>query len=425
MIGDPNGASARSIPKRAIILSEDPIFWQRAGNAAYLSAFCRLLRSLNYRVVLIFVRGASKAISRLESDYLSSVDEIVLRNTIRLGPWFVATAPRTWARAIKSALTKLLGRISAASPSAASAAPTPNRSAWHLAPVDPSLVDWARRRLRSIGADLVVANYFNAADVFEPDATYRKAILVHDVFALRLESYRKAGLPSDFDITHIERETLAFSHADLCIAITPGEAAYIKRIAPNAQTLVAPHIVEVKRAASERSPTKHCVFIGSNNLPNAHALAWLLSEVWPRVLARAPDASLALVGNLAMPDRSALPRNVEAKGSASDLASEYASASVVLVPPPAGSGLKVKLIEALAHGVPVVATSCGAEGVTGASDAFLRVHDNAQEFADAICELMSAPDWQERADAARDFVSKHFSEQTVRAVLRDALSSAR
>lgn len=420
MIGDRKDASAQPILKRAIILSEDPTFWQRAGNAAYLSAFCRVLRSLNYRVHLIFVRNASQTISRFEPDYLSSVDNVALRNTIRLGHRFVATTHRLWLRAIKSRLSALRRRMSKGDES-----PTQSQSPWLLPPLDPSLVDWARKQIHAIGPDLVVANYFNAADVFEPNAEYRKAILVHDVFALRSESYLEAGLPNDFDITHLQREAQAFSHADLCIAITPQEAAYIKSVAPESRTLVLPHMVEVKRPKREKRPAKHCVFVGSHNLPNQQGLSWLLDEIWPRVLARTPDASLSLIGNLVTPDKSQLPRNVEAKGSVADLAHEYESAAVVLVPPRAGSGLKVKLIEALAHGVPVVATSCGAAGVGGASETFLRIRDDAEEFAQAMCELMSAPDWQDRAEAALDFVSMHFSEQAVSKVLRDALSETR
>jgi succinoglycan biosynthesis protein ExoO len=418
MIGNAQGRTAPSLPKRAVILSEDPTFWQRAGNGAYLSAFCRVLRSLNYEAHLIFVRRPSQTISRFEPDYLASLGDVRMRHTVRFGHRFVAAAPRPWGHALK----RLLSRRDRQPPGAREAAPMPKL--WFLPPLEPSLIDWARTQIRAIRPDLVVANYFNAAEVFEPDAAYRKAILVHDVFALRSQSYRNAGLPDDFDISHIERERQAFAKADLCIAITPGEAAYIQSAAPETQTLVLPHIIEAAPARRERRRPKHCLFVGSNNPPNVLGLAWLMDEVWPLVLASVPDASLALIGNLATPDRSAPERHIEAKGSVADLACEYGAAAVALVPPRVGSGLKVKLIEALAHGVPVVATQCGAEGVGVASEAFLRIHDNAKDYADAICTLMRAQDWQDRADAAMAFVGAHFSEPVARAALRDAVSAA-
>jgi glycosyltransferase involved in cell wall biosynthesis len=129
-----------------------------------------------------------------------------------------------------------------------------------------------------------------------------------------------------------------------------------------------------------------------------------------------------VVGNIAS---TGLPPPGEAvfAGMVDDLAGEYLAASVALVPLRAGSGLKVKLIEALAHGVPVVSTSVGAEGVEAAPPEILRIHDEPEGFAEAILALAEPPAWATRSAGAAAFARAHYSESAARAALAGAFEA--
>lgn len=137
---------------------------------------------------------------------------------------------------------------------------------------------------------------------------------------------------------------------------------------------------------------------------NDKAALWTLAHVWPRVLEQRPDAELRLVGGGAS-DRlrecvAALPpgSGVVLTGFVDDLDAEYAAAAVALVPVLQGAGVKFKTVEALCHGVPVVTTTVGAEGIDG-DDLYAGLADDPEALADALAAVLGAPaDAQARSD---------------------------
>ena len=154
---------------------------------------------------------------------------------------------------------------------------------------------------------------------------------------------------------------------------------------------------------------------------NDQAALWAVEQVWPKVVARLPGVRLRLVGGGASGRlRHAVggATSVELSGFVDDLAAEYAGAAVALVPVLQGAGVKFKTIEALLHGVPVVTTAVGAEGV-GVAERFAALVDTAEAVADALVEVLGEPaSAQERADrsqawAAEEFSRKRFVEQVL------------
>jgi GT2 family glycosyltransferase len=127
--------------------------------------------------------------------------------------------------------------------------------------------------------------------------------------------------------------------------------------------------------------------------PNVDALAWFVSEVLPRILEHRPEIRLRVTGANPPPAARAFAGPaVEFVGFAPDLRSVYESARVVVVPMRFGAGVKVKCIEALQYGVPVVSTSVGAEGLGLHDSRAVIVADNADEFAAALLALYARPD---------------------------------
>jgi polysaccharide biosynthesis protein PslH len=158
--------------------------------------------------------------------------------------------------------------------------------------------------------------------------------------------------------------------------------------------------------------------------PNAQAARWFATEVLPRVRARRPAAGLAIVGRDPSADvlsLAALP-GVEVTGRVPDLRPWLAEAQVVVAPLLSGGGTKLKVVEAMAAGRPVVATSIGAEGIDGGDGEHLVVADGVEAFAGAVADLLG-----DRARAARIAASgralavERYSWDAASLAMRDAI----
>ena len=126
--------------------------------------------------------------------------------------------------------------------------------------------------------------------------------------------------------------------------------------------------------------------------PNVDAAVWLGREIWPKVLARVPHAHLLLVGQDPAPSVLALAGDhVEVTGTVADVTPYLARSRVVLAPLRAGGGTRLKILEALDAGRPVVATSVGCEGMEDLVGRGVVVADTAVGLADAIVGLLVEP----------------------------------
>jgi GT2 family glycosyltransferase/glycosyltransferase involved in cell wall biosynthesis len=161
--------------------------------------------------------------------------------------------------------------------------------------------------------------------------------------------------------------------------------------------------VDVSRycyAADGREP-ESLLFVGNfRHLPNQEALLFLWQEVWPRIRQARPQARLYLVGAEAGPGFSDLYNRDGCcfLGQVEDIREPLRRYAVFLCPVLSGSGVRVKLLEAFAAGIPTVSTTVGAEGLTHGD--FVELADDAATFARKAVELLSDPA-RARAMAAR------------------------
>jgi GT2 family glycosyltransferase len=153
------------------------------------------------------------------------------------------------------------------------------------------------------------------------------------------------------------------------------------------------------------------LFLGSfRHLPNQEAIDWLLRHVLPRVQERRPQARLIVIGS-DPPPRHFLPAsatNVELVGFVPDVREPLARYALFLCPIRSGSGVRVKLLEAFAAGIPAVSTRLGAEGLTTADGEICALADDPGEFANRIVDLLESPHKREEmAIRARRYVIEH------------------
>ncbi len=153
------------------------------------------------------------------------------------------------------------------------------------------------------------------------------------------------------------------------------------------------------------------LFLGSfRHTPNVEALDWFMKNVWNLVLAARPQAQLVLIGSDPPPKHSLSPewKNVELIGFVDDVREPLAKYAVFICPILSGSGVRVKLLEGFAAGIPTVSTTIGAEGLTLDDDAICALADAPQAFADRVVHLLEDPlRAAEMATRARAYVEEH------------------
>jgi len=165
------------------------------------------------------------------------------------------------------------------------------------------------------------------------------------------------------------------------------------------------------------------LFVGNfRHPPNQSALEYLVREVWPAVRARRPDARLIAVGAQApkgFQEQVAAP-GVEFRGEVEDIREPLDRYSVMAAPILTGSGVRVKLLEAFAAGIPVVSTSLGAEGLTEGEQEIVRLADDAKSFAACLADLLERPaEAQALAVRARAEVERAWDMETITARLAE------
>jgi O-antigen biosynthesis protein len=138
------------------------------------------------------------------------------------------------------------------------------------------------------------------------------------------------------------------------------------------------------------------LFVGSfRHEPNVEALRWFVSQVLPRVTVANPSAQLVVVGSDPPPSLSFLSNhpNVRFTGYVPDVREPLESYAVFVCPVLTGSGIRVKLLEAFASGIPAVSTYLGAEGLATQSGDICELAHTPEQFADAVVRLLSRPDY--------------------------------
>ena len=162
--------------------------------------------------------------------------------------------------------------------------------------------------------------------------------------------------------------------------------------------------------------------------PNHEGLKWFLDRVWP-TLSEGTSGSFEIhvVGANPPPDLRAAAdgKSIFIHGYVDDISELKGRADVLIAPLISGSGVRVKVVEGMAAGLPVVATAKGAEGLEAVPGRDLLVADTAVQFADALQQLSQSPDLRQALGlSAQDYVRATHSPKVVAGIKADALWSA-
>jgi succinoglycan biosynthesis protein ExoO len=259
-------------------------------------------------------------------------------------------------------------------------------------------------------AHLLVADYAFLTHGFpfclQPSA--RTAVVMHDLFSSRTGRFQKLGAADSVAVLEEEAEMRMLGSAEAILAIQPHEAGVVQQRLPEREVILAPMAVEPV-SAPQPGRGRTLLFVGSNTAPNVLGLQWFIRDVWPLIRARAPDAELHVAGGVCHSVEGGTP-GIRLLGFVSDLEAVYRDAAVVVSPLQVGSGLKIKLIEALGKGKAIVATTTTVEGVEDEVAGAVSVEDEAAGFAEAVLRLLTDDDLRNRrCRAALEAANRHFT----------------
>ena len=271
---------------------------------------------------------------------------------------------------------------------------------------------------RKYGPRAVIVEYIFSTPVFAalPVGTL-KIVDTIDVFSRKEDQVLAFGIADPLACTE-EEERRSLLLADVIVAIQSREAALLKALVPEREVLLAGIDFDVIDALTrEEEVPNSIVVVASDNALNVHGLTAFLSECWPSIKADFPEVVLHVVGKVGEMCRID-DSSIWYSGWIEDLDQVYREASVIINPTIAGTGLKIKSVQALAHGKPLVAWTNGVEGLEYDGVAPFLECRSWKEFGDAVIRLLRS-DIERNAMATRalSYAQREFSASRVYASL--------
>lgn len=213
-------------------------------------------------------------------------------------------------------------------------------------------------------------------------------------------------------------ETRMLNEVDAIVPISDDDANDFRSLGCTKPIHVVPCGVVLPTPASQLPTPGTIGFIGSLDYrPNQDAVMWIVNELWPRIVSRVPEVKLSIAGS-SPPDwlrREVEQRGIDFQPNVPDPNAFVRGLAVVLAPIRAGGGMRIKILEAMALGKPVVATTLGASGMDAKH---VVIADHPDAFADEIAHLLRDPEAASRLGAAgRDHVARAYDSDTLAAGL--------
>lgn len=212
--------------------------------------------------------------------------------------------------------------------------------------------------------------------------------------------------------------------SDLVWCASPEDMRALESVAPGARMEVVPTIHCARANGKSFDERNGLLFVGNmRHRPNSDGVLFFLNEVFPLIREKLPEARVTVIGDHSSPEIASLAsERVRVMGYVPDVEPHFNEARVFVAPLRFGAGVKGKIGEAMAHGLPVVTTAIGAEGMGIERETHALIEDDARAFADAVARLYRDENlWRKLSGNGRALVEKRFSPEAVEETIRRSL----
>ena len=299
---------------------------------------------------------------------------------------------------------------------------------WH-APHMAGIPAWLREHGPRFDAVMVSRHYVAAEFLPLLSRHAPRAKLLFDTVDLHyLRERRAAALSGDAVALRAAlrtrtRELGLIANADATLVVSEAERELLAQDAPQATVRVLSNLHELGADGPTWAQRRDLLFVGGfRHPPNVDAVLWFAHDVFPHIRAALPDVQLHCIGGDVPAEVQALSRidGIRIHGHVPNLQPWLDGCRISVAPLRYGAGVKGKVNQAMAHGVPVVATSPAVEGMHLVDGDDVLVADDAGAFADAVLRLHGDEAlWQRIASNGRDNVARHFSLDAARETVRE------
>jgi glycosyltransferase involved in cell wall biosynthesis len=246
-----------------------------------------------------------------------------------------------------------------------------------------------------------------------------KIVDTHDLLHVRSERYKKNNYVYGLRISKYDEFKL-LNHYDYILAIQKKEYQILKNEFKS-KVLYCPRPSDAIEVVIKPKQKKNIVFIASSADFNIDAISWFIDNVWNDNLAN--KFTLSIYGSIcsSLPDFSL--KSIKVYGKIQDITEAYINADICMNPVRFGSGLKIKNVEALSFGIPIITTSIGAEGLEGAIGNGLFICDSPDQFIETLYQLDNYTSILELSQKAKNYIALNFNENICFKELNNLLES--
>jgi len=213
--------------------------------------------------------------------------------------------------------------------------------------------------------------------------------------------------------------------SDLTILTSSVEAQVLHKEDESLKFAILPNIhTEISKVDGFDS-RKNMLFLGGfQHSPNIDSAKYLVSDIWPLIRQKIPDVKLYIVGSSPTPDiKNLASEDVEVTGFVKDLLPYYKECKVMLAPLRYGAGVKGKITQSLAMGLPIITTSFGAEGINLNDGDSCLIADSKEDFAKKSIQAYNDKTIWEKLSKNGLEISRQYCPENARATLEEMISS--
>ncbi len=222
-----------------------------------------------------------------------------------------------------------------------------------------------------------------------------------------------------------DAELAAMARSDATLVCSPVEQELLAIEAPDAAVYVVGNVHDEATSPTPPNEREGILFVGGfEHPPNVDGIMWFVNDIMPLVVEADPTAVVHIVGSKMPPEVAELAgSNVVVHGYVENLDDLYDVTRLCIAPLRFGAGVKGKLTQPMARGIPCVSTTMGAEGIPVADGESILLADEPADFAEAIAILLRDDAlWQRLAEGGEDVVARTFSLDAIKERLRAAIA---